>query len=116
MLELGKELTAASATPLLLSLLTEGESYGYALIRRVREVSDDTIHWTEGMLYPVLHRLERQELITAYWDRPAGRRRRRYYAITGAGEKELAAQKERWHTIQKTLNRLSGWAAECAGA
>ena len=57
-MKLTKDLVAASAMPLILSLLEEGESYGYAIIRRVRELSGGGIAWTDGMLYPVLHRLE----------------------------------------------------------
>ena len=62
---LTKELVAASTVPLVLSVLTEGENYGYALIQRVRELSGGKIEWTEGMLYPVLHRLERQGHVEA---------------------------------------------------
>jgi hypothetical protein len=55
---LAKELVAASTEPLILSLLSKGESYGYALIQEVKRLSTDEIEWTDGMLYPVLHRLE----------------------------------------------------------
>ena len=57
-----KDLVAASATPLILSILAEGDSYGYAIIKRVRELSGGQMEWTDGMLYPVLHRLEKQGL------------------------------------------------------
>ena len=59
---LSRELVAASTRPLLLSLLAEGESYGYALIQRVKELSGGELNWTGGMLYPVLHRLEEEGL------------------------------------------------------
>ena len=59
-MKLTKDLVAASAVPLILALLEEGENYGYAIIRRVRELSGGAIEWTDGMLYPVLHRLEAQ--------------------------------------------------------
>ena len=62
----GKDLVAASATPLILSILNEGESYGYAIMKRVRELSGGRMQWTDGMLYPVLHRLERQGLIKSF--------------------------------------------------
>ena len=64
---ISKDLVAASATPLVLSILAEGESYGYAILQRVRELSDGEMEWTDGMLYPVLHRLERQGLLTSRW-------------------------------------------------
>src|SRR5258706_15563187 len=65
MAKLGKDLVAASAAPLVLSILAEGESYGYAIIQRVRELSGGQMQWTDGMLYPVLHRLETQGAITS---------------------------------------------------
>jgi PadR family transcriptional regulator PadR len=62
-MSISKDLVAASATPMILAILAEGESYGYAITRRVRELSGGQMEWTDGMLYPVLHRLERQGLI-----------------------------------------------------
>ena len=59
-MDMGKDLVAASATPLVLAILAEGDSYGYAIIKRVAELSGGHLQWTDGMLYPVLHRLERQ--------------------------------------------------------
>jgi len=54
-MKLEKELVAASSVPLVLSILAEADSYGYAIIQRVKELSDGKIAWTDGMLYPVLH-------------------------------------------------------------
>ncbi len=54
-MDLGKDLVAASATPLVLAILAEGDSYGYAIIKRVNELSGGHLQWTDGMLYPVLH-------------------------------------------------------------
>jgi PadR family transcriptional regulator PadR len=71
-----RELIAAATRPLLLAILAEGESYGYALIQRVTELSNGHLEWTEGMLYPVLHRLEEEGLIEAEW-KEAGKGRRR---------------------------------------
>ena len=62
-----KELVAASTVPLVLSVLAQGESYGYALIQRVRELSDGRITWTEGMLYPVLHWMADEGLVESEW-------------------------------------------------
>ena len=58
-MNINKDLVAASAAPLVLSILSEGESYGYAILKRVGELSGGELEWTDGMLYPVLHRLER---------------------------------------------------------
>ena len=62
-----KELVAASATPMILSILSRGETYGYAIIREIRDLSDARIQWTDGMLYPVLRRLEEQGLLESEW-------------------------------------------------
>ena len=105
-MDLGKDLVAASATPLVLAILTEGESYGYAIIKRVAELSDGHLHWTDGMLYPVLHRLERQGLIAARWGASDVGRRRKYYGITKAGRAQLATQKQEWQVVDKTLRGI----------
>jgi hypothetical protein len=68
-MEIGKDLVAASATPLVLAILSEGQSYGYAIIKRVGELSRGELHWTDGMLYPLLHRLERKGYVKAVWGR-----------------------------------------------
>ena len=100
-----KDLIAASATPLLLSILEGDDSYGYAIIKRVKELSDEQISWSEGMLYPVLHRLEKQDLIESYWRSSEHRRRRRYYRITDSGMTELKRLKQQWQTVNRTLRR-----------
>ena len=66
-MHIDKDLVAASATPLVLGILAEGESYGYAILKRVNELSGGRITWTDGMLYPLLHRLERLGLVQAHW-------------------------------------------------
>ena len=66
-MNIGKDLVAASATPLVLAILSDGESYGYAIIKRVDELSGGELQWTDGMLYPVLHRLERNGYVKASW-------------------------------------------------
>lgn len=97
---------AASTRPLLLSLLAEGESYGYALIERVKEVSRDGIEWTEGMLYPVLHRLEEEGLIESTWQESESGRRRKYYRLSRGGQSALQEERRQWLTVHETLMRL----------
>jgi DNA-binding PadR family transcriptional regulator len=104
-MNVGKDLVAASATPLILALLSEGESYGYAIIKRVSELSGGELQWTDGMLYPVLHRLERNGHITGHWGRSESGRRRKYYRLTGRGEDELARQRRQWQVVDSTLRR-----------
>jgi len=103
-----KELVAASSAPLVLSILAQGESYGYAIIRRVRQVSKEALQWTDGMLYPVLHRLERQGLITAHWQTAETGRRRRYYRLTPAGQEKLSEKRREWTSVNAALNELWG--------
>ena len=103
---LSKELVAASTVPLVLSILGEGENYGYALIQRVRELSSGRIEWTEGMLYPVLHWMEKQELIESEWKQAGTGRQRKYYRLRNQGKKALALEKEQWLTVHTTLITL----------
>src|SRR3954465_5279810 len=98
-MDLSKDLVAASATPLVLAILADGESYGYAIIKRVTELSDGHLQWTDGMLYPVLHRLERQGLVAAKWGTSETGRKRKYYRITRAGRAQLAFQQKQWHVV-----------------
>jgi PadR family transcriptional regulator, regulatory protein PadR len=107
-MRLTKDLVAASAVPLILSILEEGESYGYALIQRVRELSGGEIDWTDGMLYPVLHRLEAQGYIESAWRTSEAGRQRKYYGLKGHGRKALQAQKEQWRLVHGTLAKLWG--------
>jgi PadR family transcriptional regulator, regulatory protein PadR len=105
-MELGKDLVAASATPLVLAIVAEGESYGYAILKRVAELSGGHLQWTDGMLYPVLHRLERQGLVAAKWGTAENGRRRKYYRITKDGRTQLAAQRRQWQVVDETLHRI----------
>ncbi len=101
-----KDLVAASATPLVLSILAEGESYGYAIIKRVHELSGGRMQWTDGMLYPVLHRLERQGLIKGRWGVSENGRKRKYYQIQQEGQKNLKTQQVQWRTVNSILTQV----------
>jgi len=104
-MDIGKDLVAASATPLVLAILSEGQSYGYAIIKRVAELSGGELQWTDGMLYPVLHRLERNGFVKAAWGESETGRRRRYYRLTDAGKDELASQRRQWQMVDAALRR-----------
>jgi DNA-binding PadR family transcriptional regulator len=101
-----KELVAASSRPLVLSVLSEGESYGYAIIQRVRELSEESLKWTDGMLYPVLHRLEKEGLIVAEWKKADTGRERKYYQLTRTGRNALKEEQQQWITVHNTLGKL----------
>jgi DNA-binding PadR family transcriptional regulator len=111
-MKLDKELVAASSVPLVLSILSEGESYGYAIIQRVKELSDGKIQWTDGMLYPVLHWLEDQDYVQSCWKTSEVGRKRKYYSLKPGGKKALQEQKEQWRTVNSALNQL--WAFDYA--
>ena len=104
-MNVSKDLTAASATPLVLAILKENDSYGYSIIKRVRELSKNEIVWTEGMLYPVLHRLEEQQFIESYWKASETGRNRKYYKISEAGLNELETQMKQWQLVNSTLEK-----------
>ncbi len=104
-MNVGKDLVAASATPLILAILSEGESYGYAIIKRVAELSGGELQWTDGMLYPVLHRLERNGHVKAVWGSSDSGRQRKYYRLTDSGKEELASQRRQWLVVDTALQR-----------
>ena len=101
---IGKDLVAASALPLVLAILNEGESYGYAILKRIDELSGGAMEWTDGMLYPLLHRLDRLGYVEARWDEPAGGRRRRYYRITSGGRQALSEHRRQWEIVSDALH------------
>ncbi len=102
-----KDLVAASATPLVLGILGDGEaSYGYAILKQIRELSDGQLEWTDGMLYPLLHRLERLGQIESSWQTSEEGRRRKHYALTDAGRRALAERRTQWQVISATLDQI----------
>ena len=102
-MDIDKDLVAASATPLVLAILSDGDSYGYAIIRRVGEVSGGELRWTDGMVYPLLHRLERRGLVEAVWGRAETGRRRKYYRLTRTGVEHLDRQRRQWQLVDLAL-------------
>lgn len=109
-MNIDKDLVAAMATPLVLAILVEGENYGYAILKRVRELSSGDLEWTDGMLYPLLHRLERLGYVRAEWGVSPEGRRRRNYRITDEGHTQLADQRQQWAIANRTLGGLWGLA------
>lgn len=103
-----RELIAASTRPLLLAILSEGESYGYAMIERVRAQSGGRLEWSEGMLYPVLHRLERDKLVLSSWKVAENGRKRKYYRLSAAGTRAMEWERQQWFTVHETLATFWG--------
>jgi len=108
-MEINKDLIAASSTPIVLAILAEEDSYGYAILLRVRELSGGRMEWTDGMLYPVLHRLERLGYVKARWEDAESGRRRKYYRITAGGRTQLAEERKQWQAVHATLKGI--WSA-----
>jgi PadR family transcriptional regulator len=104
--EISKDLIAASSTPVVLAILAEEDNYGYAILQRVRELSGGRMEWTDGMLYPVLHRLERLGHVEARWEVAENGRRRKYYGITSQGRAQLAEERRQWQAVDATLRLI----------
>jgi PadR family transcriptional regulator, regulatory protein PadR len=105
-MDINKDLIAASSTPIVLAILAEEDSYGYAILMRVRELSGGRMEWTDGMLYPVLHRLERLGYVEARWEVAESGRRRKYYRITSEGRAQLAEEQRQWQAVDATLRGI----------
>ncbi|MET0813514.1 MAG: helix-turn-helix transcriptional regulator [Microbacterium sp.] len=105
-MRIGKDLVAAAATPLVLGILAEGESYGYAILQRVRDLSDGRLEWSDGMLYPLLHRLERLGHVDADWSRSDAGRPRKVYRLSRTGRKALEEQRVQWAAVHDALMRV----------
>ncbi|MEM9368286.1 MAG: PadR family transcriptional regulator [Planctomycetota bacterium] len=100
-----KDLVAASSVPLILAILAEEENYGYAILKRVRELSGGQVAWSEGMLYPLLHRLEERGLIRSRSVRSKSGPPRKFYALNRKGQQHLDSARVQWRLINNTLER-----------
>jgi PadR family transcriptional regulator, regulatory protein PadR len=106
---ISKNLTAASTKPIILGILKQGNSYGYLIIKKIKEISGGKMKYSDGMLYPVLHRLEKDGLIQSNWVMDNDSiRPRKYYEITDLGKKALAIEKEQWLQVNAVLNEIWG--------
>ncbi len=105
-MRIGKDLVAATATPLVLGILADGESYGYAILQRVRDLSDGRLEWSDGMLYPLLHRLERLGQVEAHWVTASNGRPRKHYRLSAHGRAALEEQRLQWAVVSEALARV----------
>ncbi|MGM7648704.1 PadR family transcriptional regulator [Nocardia sp. JW2] len=105
-MRIDKDLVAASATPLVLGILADGESYGYAILEQVNTLSNGRMQWTDGMLYPLLHRLERLGYVSSAWRVSDSGRRRKHYLITDAGRAALAERRAQWTVVAEALDQV----------
>ena len=103
---ISKELIGASASPIILSILKNGDSYGYEIVRKVKEMTNDKIKWREASIYPVLKKMENSGLIRSYWDFKDGERPRKYYSILPGGIKQFELSKNELEVIYSLFGRL----------
>ena len=117
-MKIDKGLMGGSSTLLVLSLLAEKDCYGYEMIRTLEERSDKTFLYSEGTLYPILHKLESKGWVRSYKERTEVGRERKYYALTGLGQAQLAQEREQWGDVSGggaacARGRIGGW--HCGG-
>ncbi len=103
-----KELIAASTKPLILAVLSRGESYGYAIIQQIRDQSGGHLEWSEGMLYPVLHRMEKDKLVLSSWKLGENGRKRKYYRLSASGTRAIETERQQWFAVHETLATFWG--------
>lgn len=106
-MKVNKELLKGSTTMLILEMLKNENMYGYQMIKKLSEKSENVFELKEGTLYPILHSLEEENFITSYWDESTAKKRK-YYAITEKGKKQLKERKEEWKIFSNGINRVLG--------
>ena len=106
--QLDRELKKGSAELLILSLVEDRPRHGYDIGRLIELRSRGTLRFNVASLYPLLYRLEKRGWIRGRWIEKAGQRRRRYYRLTSAGKRVLAAQREGWRDFVEAIGRITG--------
>lgn len=105
-MRINKELLKGTTSLLILQLLNEGDKYGYEMTKELENRSENLFSLKEGTLYPILHALENEQLIEAYWEDTESMRKRKYYHITEQGKKELIEKKKEWQTYANGVKRV----------
>ncbi|MCM0647968.1 helix-turn-helix transcriptional regulator [Clostridium swellfunianum] len=107
-MKINKELLKGSTATLVLSLLNSRPMYGYEIIKVIETKSNGIFSFKEGTLYPILHSLEGDEMIEAYWSDSEEGRKRKYYKITDKGRNHMEERKEEWSLFSNTVNKVLG--------
>ncbi|MBQ8637966.1 MAG: PadR family transcriptional regulator [Lachnospiraceae bacterium] len=105
-MKVNKELMKGSTTMLVLSVLEKQEMYGYQIIKELERRSEDVFSMNEGTLYPILHAMEKEAYLEAYWEQSESARKRKYYRITQQGRKMLQKQKEEWKVYACAVGKV----------
>ena len=91
---------------LILKTLDTGAMHGWGISLRIQEVSGEVLQVNQGSLYPALHRLEQQGLITAEWGNSENNRQAKFYALTRAGRKQLEHETRNWERLAGAVKRV----------
>ena len=105
-MKIDKSLMSGSTTMLILSLLSREEMYGYQMITELARRSDKTFELKEGTLYPILHTLEAEGLVTVREREAETGRMRKYYRVTRKGLKALEEKRAEWSLFTETVNAI----------
>ena len=105
-MKIEKSLLSGSTPLLVLSLLKDGDKYGYEMIEELAKRSDDTFLLKEGTLYPLLHSLENEKFVTSYTKQTPGGRERKYYHLTERGKKQLVEETQQWRAYEHAINAV----------
>jgi PadR family transcriptional regulator PadR len=104
------ELVPGTLEMLVLRVLTHGRMHGYAIARRLQQVSEDVLRVEEGSLYPALHRMEKRGWLRAEWGTSEANRRAKYYRVTAKGQRRLEKRAEEWERVTGAIARVMRWA------
>ncbi len=107
-MKIEKSLLSGSTPMLVLSLLKDGDKYGYEMIEALAQRSDDTFQLKEGTLYPLLHSLEKDKLVSSYTKTAPSGRQRKYYSLTEQGRQQLGHKETEWRLFSETVNAVLG--------
>jgi PadR family transcriptional regulator, regulatory protein PadR len=103
-----KELAGASAGLLVLSVLARDASYGYQIVKKLNQASEEIFEWQEGTIYPILHKLEKEDLVRTQWQQADTGRKRKYYYITAGGRDALKERAEQWEAFHGMVEKAGG--------
>ncbi|MFZ5816555.1 MAG: PadR family transcriptional regulator [Bacillota bacterium] len=103
-----KELAKGTAEPLVLQILAGSSLHGYGILQAIKERSEGVLEFTEGTVYPLLHALEQEGLLSSVWEALPSGRRRKVYCITPAGQRRLAESREQWRRFRLAIDNIFG--------
>ena len=107
-----QEMVQGTLDMLILRTLVTGPAHGHTIAHAIERTSDDVLQVEQGSLYPALHRLEDQRWVASYWGTSENNRKAKFYELTAAGKKQLAAERKRWQQVVVAIGRILGEAAE----